>query len=80
MNTNRAEDQARPAGRPALARRQPAGGGATDRGASVGQQPISEPARIRRRWSVRVHWGIVFAIVASLILWLAIKTLIGLMY
>jgi ABC-type uncharacterized transport system permease subunit len=30
------------------------------------------------RWTVRVHWGIVLAIVASLILWLAIKTVIGL--
>jgi hypothetical protein len=35
-------------------------------------------ARHGRRWSLRIHWGIVFAVVASLALWLAIKTLIGL--
>jgi len=29
---------------------------------------------------VRVHWGIVFAIVMSLILWFAIKTVIGLAF
>lgn len=31
-----------------------------------------------RRWSVRVHWGIVFAIVASVVLWLAIRAVVGL--
>lgn len=80
MNTNRAEDQARPAGRLAPARQQGAEDGATDDGAGAGQQPITEPVRIRRRWSVRVHWGIVFAIAASLILWFAIKTMIELVF
>ena len=31
-----------------------------------------------RRWTVRVHWGIVFAIVASVILWFVIKTVVQL--
>ena len=80
MNTNRAEDQARPAGRLASARQQAAVESATHDGAGAGQQAITEPVRIRGRWSVRVHWGIVFAIVASLILWFAIKTLVGLVF
>jgi hypothetical protein len=36
--------------------------------------------RSRRRWTVRVHWGIVFAIVASLILWFAIKSAVDLAF
>jgi hypothetical protein len=27
---------------------------------------------------VRVHWGIVFAVVASVVLWLAIRAVVGL--
>ena len=80
MNTNRAEDQARLAGRLASARPQPADNGTTDDGAGVGQRPIAPPPRIGRRWSVRVHWGIVFAIVASLVLWFAIKIVVGLVF
>ena len=34
--------------------------------------------RSSRRWTVRVHWGIVFAIVASLVLWFAIKSIVAL--
>lgn len=33
-----------------------------------------------RRWTVRVHWGIIFAIVASLILWFAIKSFVELAF
>jgi ABC-type uncharacterized transport system permease subunit len=32
---------------------------------------------VRTKWKVRVHWGIIFAVVASLALWLLIRTLVG---
>jgi hypothetical protein len=73
MNTNRAQDQARPA--TALQTRLEE----VERTAAGGEQERVVPlAQQGRRWSVRIHWGIVFAVVASLVLWLAIKALIGL--
>ena len=33
-----------------------------------------------RGWTVRIHWGLVFAVAASLVLWFGIKTLIGLAF
>jgi hypothetical protein len=35
---------------------------------------------VRTTWKVRVHWGITFAVVASLALWLLIRTLVGLAF
>ena len=35
---------------------------------------------VRAKWKVRVHWGIIFAVVASLALWLLIRTLVGLAF
>ena len=35
---------------------------------------------VRTKWKVRVHWGIIFAVVASLALWLLIRTLVGLAF
>jgi len=35
---------------------------------------------VRTTWKVRVHWGIIFAVVASLALWLLIRTLVGLAF
>ena len=32
---------------------------------------------VRTKWKVRVHWGIIFAVVASLALWLLIRTLVS---
>ena len=32
----------------------------------------------RTKWKVRVHWGIIFAVVASLALWLLIRAFVGL--
>jgi hypothetical protein len=32
----------------------------------------------RAKWNVRVHWGIIFAVVASLALWLLVRELVGL--
>jgi hypothetical protein len=34
----------------------------------------------RRKWKVSVHWGIIFAVVASLALWLLISALVGLAF
>ncbi len=56
---------------------QPAKDGGVDNRAEALQQRVIPLARHRRRWRVRLHWGIVFAVVASLVLWFAIKTVIG---
>ncbi len=78
VNTNRAQDPARPAGRPVAAlQKRSAELAGTEAGTGA------EPPRVighGRRWSVRIHWGIVFAVIASLVLWLAIKALIGLVF
>jgi hypothetical protein len=79
VKINHAKDEARPDGR--------------ERGASALREdhaaaPETAPrigdavplARSGRTWMVRVRWGIVFAIVMSLILWFAIKTVIGLAF
>ena len=34
----------------------------------------------RTTWRVRVHWGIIFAVVASLALWLLIRAFVGLAF
>ena len=72
VTNNRAQDQARTVGR---AQPVPA---AQEQRAEPRPQTVAPSASSTRRWSVRVHWGIVFAVVASLILWLAIKTIVGL--
>ena len=35
---------------------------------------------IETKWKVRVHWGIIFAVIASLALWLSIRALIGFLF
>lgn len=80
VNINRAEDRARLAGRSASARQQAAEDGATDHGVRAAQQASAAPARVGRQWGIRVHWGIVFALVASFVLWFAIKTVFGLVF
>lgn len=80
VNINRAEDRARLAGRSASARQQAAEDGATDHGAGAARRSSAARVRFGRRWSVRVHWGIVFALVASLVLWFAIKSIFGLVF
>ena len=84
MKTSQAKDHARPAGRPQLSPDlQPEDvdelltSGSRSASPDTGVVPID---RSGRRWTVRVHWGIVFAIVASLILWLAIKTVVDLAF
>jgi hypothetical protein len=51
--------------------------GATATDASVVALHAEE---VRTTWKVRVHWGIIFAVVASLALWLLIRTLVGLAF
>ena len=84
MKITQAKDQARPADRPrrasALKDGQADEPAATGSGASTGPADVIPLARSRRRWSVRVHWGIIFAVVASLILWFAIKTVVDLAF
>lgn len=84
MKISQAKGQARPAGRSQLAsdlqpedadERTEAGNRLVSRAAGV--IPIDRPSR---RWTVRVHWGIVFAIVASLILWVGIKSVVDLAF
>ena len=36
--------------------------------------------KVQTTWKVRVHWGIIFAVVASLALWLLIRTLVRLAF
>jgi len=83
VNTNRAEDQARPTdgGGPASAGQ----GRGNQLGAATGDtdlrsEPVTPLAGSGHRWRVRVHWGIVFAVVASVILWLAIRSVVGLVF
>jgi len=40
--------------------------------------PELQGRRGRTRWKVRVHWGIILAMVASLTLWLSIGAFVGL--
>jgi len=82
VNIKTAQDQARPQGRAAVGRSlqmQRVEDRAGDQAEVQQPQPIL-PAPSGRRWSVRVHWGIVIAVVASLILWFAIKTVLGLLF
>ena len=64
----------------AALQKQSAGPGEAHPAATLEPDRVVPPAQQGRRWSVRVHLGIVFAVVASLVLWLAIKTLIGLVF
>ena len=84
METSQAKGHARPAVRPQLPPDfQPEdvdellASGSRSASPDTGVVPID---RSRRRWTVRVHWGIVFAVVASLILWLAIKAVVDLAF
>ena len=36
--------------------------------------------KARTKWKVRIHWGIIFAVVASLALWLLIGALVSLAF
>ncbi|GEM_PF-2990904 len=75
MKSNQVQDQGRPAGRSGSASvpiRAQADGSDTAESAPV--------ARIRPRWTVRIHWGIIFAVVASVLLWLGIKALFDLAF
>jgi len=82
VNTNRAEDRVRPAdgrGSASVARERRTEGAAAGSGAEF-RSDSGPLAGSGRRWSVRVHWGIIFAIVASAILWLAIRSVVGLAF
>jgi hypothetical protein len=35
---------------------------------------------VQTKWKVRVHWGIIFAVVASVALWFLIRALVGLAF
>lgn len=80
VNTNRAQDEARAVDRPRAPQKQ------SQDSPDAGIAPATERERVvplaqqGRRWTVRIHWGIVFAVVASLVLWLAIKIVIGLAF
>jgi hypothetical protein len=82
VTSNRAQDQARPIGRggPASAaqqhRAEPEPAGDTEPRADSS----APAAKLGRRWGVRIHWGIVFAVIASIILWLGIRTVAGLVF
>lgn len=81
VTSNRAQDQARPIGRAGTvsgAQQPRAGAGATGSGGEQRSEAPVPIAKSGRHWSVRVHWGIVFAVVASVVLWLAIKMVISL--
>jgi hypothetical protein len=82
VKISQAKDRARSRPQPALDL-QPED---ADASMTAGGPSVSHAARVipversRRRWTVRVHWGIVFAIVASLILWFAIKSVVDLVF
>jgi hypothetical protein len=50
---------------------------APDKGFASPAAGVIPLERSSRRWTVRVHWGIIFAIVASLVLWFAIKSIVA---
>ena len=78
--TNRAQDQARSAAQSMSAlQKPPAASGAANDDAIQGQQ-VTPLAPSSRRWSVRVHWGIIFAIAASFVLWFVIATVARLVF
>ena len=80
VKISQAKDQARAAARPQPASDlQPEDADEPTPAATraAGAVPID---RSSRRWTMRVHWGIVFAIVASLILWFAIKSAVDLAF
>ena len=84
MKISQAKDQARPADRRQSASvPQPED---PDEPMAVGKPLVSPGEGVTsiktsgRRWTVRVHWGIIFAIVASLILWFAIKSVVELAF
>jgi hypothetical protein len=71
----------------------PSRSGAPDHGTVVIEERVrSDPAatrgsvvelhaqEVQTKWKVRVHWGIIFAVVASLGLWLFIRTLVRLAF
>jgi hypothetical protein len=80
VNTNRAQDPAGLARPTAALQKRSTEPGETDSAAEVEGERVLPLAPHGRRWSVRIHWGIVFAVVASVVLWLAIKALIGLVF
>jgi hypothetical protein len=51
-------------------------------GGSAGPEPMLEaPSQSAvKKWKVRLHWGIIFAVVSSLALWLFIRELISLAF
>jgi hypothetical protein len=75
VKINHAKDPARPVGRERATSALREDHGTVPESASRVEDtvPLARSGRI-----VRVHWGIVLAIVSSLILWFAIKTVIGL--
>ena len=49
--------------------------------AATGESVVELHAQeVQAKWKVRVHWGIIFAVVASLALWLLMRTLVGLAF
>src|ERR1700680_3828736 len=84
VKRNHLKDHARPAGHPEPATALGEGGAdssaATSNGAAPNRAGVVQFRAAGRRWSVRVHWGIVFAVVASVVLWLAIKTVVELAF
>ena len=53
-------------------------GAAATRGTVVELQARAQT--IQTKWKVRVHWGIIFAVIASLALWFLIRALIGFLF
>jgi len=84
VKITQAKNRARPADGPetAPARKQEHAGESTaaGNGFAFPAEGVTPLETSRRRWTVRVHWGIVFAIVASLTLWFAIKTVVELVF
>ena len=82
MKISQAKDQVRPVGGlRAASEAEPAQAGdpvAPDKGFASPAAGVIRLERSSRRWTARVHWGIVFAIVASLVLWFAIKSIVAL--
>ena len=81
MNTNRAQDQAPATGRATTAlQKQSTEVDSAPAPTKTQRDRVVPLAGANRRWRVRIHWGIAFAVAASLVLWLAIKSVIGLLF
>ena len=72
--SNRAQNQGRSAGQSMTAAQNSPVAGAVANGDAMQGEQVIPLARSSRRWSVRVHWGIIFAVAASLSLWFIIAT------